>query len=280
MGQFTWQYVETLPPQTVTLYHGDTTGHVLITLNSKVLVIDFKVKETKSYSFFIDEEFCEVHITRNEDNYSYSFEINKTIQTPLNEKRKKTEKKHLWQTAGFFGLIILVIALVGIGLQWNKKKNIKTTEYGSETTAVLSLSIDKNIYTYEIDGLFYENELVNISEIMNDFPLETNDEFIVKYNSHRPEKHQFSIDWPTKKQIERYTNRAIEKQVKLFPQNSNEQANCLVKIGFEMNGIPSLSDFYFQDKTETENPKHNENTYKRLIRSVEFKKKAKECLQY
>jgi len=47
-----------------------------------------------------------------------------------------------------------------------------------------------------------------------------------------------------------------------------------------MNGIAALADFYFQDKSEDENPAHNENTYKRLIRSVKFKQDAEKCLQY
>ena len=280
MGQYTWKYVETQQPQTVTLYHGDKTGHVLITLNSKVLIIDFKVKDTKSYSFFIDEELCEVNIKCENDSFQYTFEINKTIQTPLNEKRKKREKKHLWQAAGFFGLIIFIIALIGFGLQWSKKSNATIDQYGEETTAILSLSDKGNKYTYEIDGLFYENELSELPDAVNDFPLETNDEFILKYSKYKPEKHQFSFDSPTKKQIERYTNRAIEKQAQLSPDNTNEYAACLVKIAFEMRGISSLADFYFQNQTEIENPKYNENTYKRLIRDVEFKKRAKECLSY
>ena len=60
----------------------------------KILIIDFKVRETKSYSFFIDEELCEINITRTNDKFIYTFEINKTVQTPLNAKRKKREKKH------------------------------------------------------------------------------------------------------------------------------------------------------------------------------------------
>lgn len=282
MGQFTWQYVETPQPQTVTLYHGDTTGHVLVTLNNKIIIIDFKVKETKSYSFFIDEELCEVNITRTNSNFSYSFEINKTVQTPLNEKRKQTERKHLWQTAGFFGLMIFIVALLGFGLQWNKERKIKTTDYGGETIAVLSLSEKGNSYTYEIDGLFYENELLELPEEVNDFPLETNDEFIIKYSKYKPEEHQFSLDVPTEKQIETYTKRAIKKQLKFSPENTEKHAACLVEIGLEMKGISSLADFYFQDKSENENLKHNENTYKRLIRSVEFKEKAKakECFSF
>lgn len=278
MGQYSWKYVGTQPPQTVTLYHGDKTGHVLITLNSKVLIIDFKVRETKSYSFFIDEEFCEVNITRLNDSFNYTFEIDKTIQTPLNERRKKTEKKHLWQTAGFFGLVILVIVLIGIGLQWNKKRNTKITHYGEDVIARVSLSEEGNNYTYEIDGLFYENELSTLPDVINDFPLETNDEFIIKYSKHKPEKHQLSFDSPTEKQIERYITRAINKEIELSPEHSIEYVTCLVKIGFEMKGISSLADFYFQNKSKKENPEHNENTYKRLIRSVEFKQKAKDCL--
>ena len=85
---------------------------------------------------------------------------------------------------------------------------------------------------------------------------------------------------PTEKQIARYTNRAVEKQARLSPKQSKEHAACLVKIGFGMNGIAALADFYFQDKSEDENPAHNENTYKRLIRSVKFKQDAEKCLQY
>jgi len=177
MGQFTWKYVDSQQPQTVTLYHGDKTGHVLITLNSKVLVIDFKVKEAKSYSFFIDEELCEVNIKKDNDSFSYTFEIDKNVQTPLNERRKKREKKDLWQTAGFFGLMIFVIILIGIGLEWNKEKNTKIAYYGGEAAAILSISDEGNNYTYEIDGLFYENEIEELPDKINDFPLETNDEF-------------------------------------------------------------------------------------------------------
>ncbi len=277
MGQYTWQYVETPRPQTVTLYHGDSTGHVLITLNSKILIIDFKVNETKSYSFFIEEELCEVNIKRVDDSFSYTFEINKTVQTPLNEQRKKTEKKHLWQTAGFFGLIILFIVLIIAGLQWNKKKNKNTSSFGEEATAIISLETNGNKYVYEIDGLFYENKL---AEMVNEFPLETNDEFIIKYNKHKPENHQFNFKSPTEKQIQKYTNRAIEKQLELSPDKSKQQTACLVELGFKMKGISALADFYFQDKSENENPKHNENTYKRLIRSVEFKQNAENCLLY
>ncbi|MGK0365292.1 MAG: hypothetical protein ACI85O_002358 [Saprospiraceae bacterium] len=280
MGQYTWKYVATQQPQTVTLYHGDNTGHVLITLNNKILIIDFKVRETKSYSFFIDEELCEINITRSNDKSTYTFEINKTVQTPLNVKRKEREKKHLWQTAGFFGLMIFVILLIIISLQWNKERNTKITDYGGEVVAIISLSDKGNNYTYEIDGLFYENDLLELPNIVNDFPLETNDEFIVKYSKYKPEKHQFTFDVPTEIQIERYTNRAIKKQAELSPQNSKEHAVCLVKIGFELKGRASLADFYFQDKSEKENYKHNENTFNRLIRSVEFKQKAEDCLQY
>ncbi len=278
MGQYTWQYVETQQPQVVTLYHGDTTGHVLITLNNKILVIDFKVRETKSYSFFIDEELCEVNIKRINDSFNYTFEINKTVQTPLNERRKKTEKKHLWQTVGFFGLILLITVSIGVGLHWNKDQKMKISYYGGEAAAILTLSEDENKYVYEIDGLFYENELLELPEFINDFPLETNDEFMIRYSKYKPDKHQFSFEKPTEKQIQKYKERAIEKELKLSPKKSRLQATCLVEIAFEMKGISAVADFYFQDKSEKENSKYNENTYKRLIRSVDFKKYTQKCL--
>lgn len=119
MGQFTWKYVGIENhPQTVTLYHGDKTGHVLITLNNKVMTIDFNVRETKQYKFFIEDEFCEISIRRGKERFFYTFEINREVQTPLNQARLKEEKKHLWQTALFFvGMIGLMAFLTWLGLR-------------------------------------------------------------------------------------------------------------------------------------------------------------------
>lgn len=281
MGQFIWKYVASQPPQTVTLYHGDSSGHVLITLNSKVLIIDFKVKETKTYSFFIEEELCEVKITKENEQFNYSFEINKTAQTPHNEKRKKAEKKHLWQTFGFFAFgIVLVLASIFFFASKGESNAENFALHNELTVAVLQISEEENSYTYTIDKLRYENELKSLPRSVNGFPIQSGDEFMIKYNKLKPENHEFSFDIPSKKQIDAYRQRAITQQKKQAPQDSEDRAACLVDIAYEMRGISAFADFFFQNVSESKNQEHNENSYKRLIRSVEFQKKSKKCLSF
>ena len=85
----------------------------MIYCNSKVVLVDFKVRETKSYSIFIEEELCEIGINRQKDRFVYGFDINKEADTPLNRKRKAIDKKNLKQGVGFLaGLGLLVFIAV------------------------------------------------------------------------------------------------------------------------------------------------------------------------
>ena len=89
MSQFNWTYLAPSGKKHhVGLFHGENTGHVMIYCNSKVVLVDFKVRETKSYSIFIEEELCEIGIERKADRFVYGFDINKEADTPLNRKRK------------------------------------------------------------------------------------------------------------------------------------------------------------------------------------------------
>ena len=71
------------------LFHGDKTQHVVLHCNDKVVQIDFEVRESKTYSVFLDQELCEVTIDHTGGNhYDYSCRINHEAQTPLNKLRK------------------------------------------------------------------------------------------------------------------------------------------------------------------------------------------------
>ena len=45
------------------LYHGEESGHLAVYCNNQVILVDFHVKEEKRFSFFLDEELCELTIT-------------------------------------------------------------------------------------------------------------------------------------------------------------------------------------------------------------------------
>ena len=71
------------------LFHGDKTQHVVLHCNDRVVQIDFGVRESRTYSVFLDHELCEVSIDHTGGNsYDYSCRINHEVQTPLNKLRK------------------------------------------------------------------------------------------------------------------------------------------------------------------------------------------------
>ena len=66
------------------LFHGDDTRHVVVHCNDRVVAIDFAVKESKTYSVFLDQELCEVSIDHTGGaNFDYDCRINREVATPL-----------------------------------------------------------------------------------------------------------------------------------------------------------------------------------------------------
>lgn len=101
------------------LFHGDKTQHVVLHCNDKVVQIDFEVRESKTYTVFLDHELCEVSIDHTGgDQYDYSCRINHDAQTPLNKLRKsqrdnqsRMERTRVMVAAS--AVLLLVLFLVG-----------------------------------------------------------------------------------------------------------------------------------------------------------------------
>ncbi len=117
MGQLTWTYVDDDGfSHKVGLYHGDKTGHLMVYCNTRIVVIDFGVQSSKNYTFFIDEELCDIAIEENEGAFSYSFTIDQKTDTPRNRGRRKMLKSQLKQSlllgVAFVAAISIVVFLV------------------------------------------------------------------------------------------------------------------------------------------------------------------------
>ncbi len=102
----------------VGLYHGNRTGHLLIYCNGRVVVIDFNVLKTKKYSFLISDDLCDLHVEQSEGRFAYGLEINHEVDTPANRRRRKHERKGMFQgilvIAGMFIIIgVSVFLLLG-----------------------------------------------------------------------------------------------------------------------------------------------------------------------
>ena len=90
MSQYNWTLLDDFGNQyKVGIYHGEKSGHVLVYCNKKVLLIDFNVLRTKTYSFFLGHEFCELTVIKDIGSYRYDLRINEKANTQLNNIRKK-----------------------------------------------------------------------------------------------------------------------------------------------------------------------------------------------
>lgn len=57
------------------LYHGTDSGHVIVYLNSKVMLIDFLIKESKSYSIYINDYLVEIRLIKDFQSFEYKMKI-------------------------------------------------------------------------------------------------------------------------------------------------------------------------------------------------------------
>ena len=117
MSQITWTYIDDEGSRhKIGLFHGDNTGHLLVYCNTRIVVIDFGVQSSKNYSFFINEELCDIEVEEKEGKFSYGFKVDQITDTPRNRGRRRmiqTEvKQSLLLGLGFLLVILIVVYFV------------------------------------------------------------------------------------------------------------------------------------------------------------------------
>lgn len=269
--------------------HGAESGHLLVYCDAKIILIDFEILEDKTYSFFIDEQLCEISIERINGQFYYSFEINKTADTPRNNMRKKIERRHFMQALMLIGgILLLTIAFSTLMIKWKDSNNGMLNAHdffrnGAEGKAkILQVSDSEVKYFYIVNGQSYSAETgfddMPVVVLETGMPLEEGDEFVVKYMSNNPRLNKIDYNQPTEAQVEKYRERAIQKHLEYNPQRDSLFSVCIVDIAFRFKGIQGLADIFFQTTPESENPHNNSNTYKRLIRDIPFQQEVnKNC---
>ena len=119
MAQVGWVYLDDFGGQhKVGLYHGDRTGHVLLHCDLRIVQVDFSVKENCTYSFFVEDELCQVSIYKEKEGFSYDFQVNKKIDTPRNRLRKEDDRRNRKYIAIMIAGLVLVVSCIFMGLRW------------------------------------------------------------------------------------------------------------------------------------------------------------------
>lgn len=306
MAQMGWVFLDDRGGRhRVGLYHGDQSGHVLIHCNLRVVQVDFSVKETKTYSFFIEDELCEVHLYKEPDgSFGYEFVVNKTVDTPRNRIRRVDERRVRRQMAIFITGFVAVIAAGVLGFLWLERwsKNERLTksslfsslseedvrrlslEGKTDTAQLFTVRQDmqrKVFYGFtttnrlQISGAF---EVADTGQILlpNGFPLTDRDAFLVTYLPSDPQVHRLDFYQPTRSTIATYVRMAGDAERRAHPDISDKRSICLALSAAELKGWQSLADFIFQTKSAAENDRHNRDSYHRLVRDVDYMRVVKE----
>src|SRR5688500_4433792 len=114
MSQITWTYVDDDGYRhKVGLFHGVNSRHLLVYCNIRNVVSAFSVLASKNYSFFINEELCDIAIEEKDGKFSYGFTIDQVTDTPRNRGRRKMIRTQTQYSLIFFiGFILAIIFVV------------------------------------------------------------------------------------------------------------------------------------------------------------------------
>jgi len=82
------------------LFHGEKTHHVVVHCNNSIVAIDFGVKESKTYTLFLDQQLCEV-----------SIDPHNLQRRKQREEEKRSERIRLFAAGAV--LLIIVAFLMG-----------------------------------------------------------------------------------------------------------------------------------------------------------------------
>ena len=86
----------------------------MVFCNKKIVVVDFHVLETKTYTFFIEDELCNLEVELKDNKWYYGLKIDEKTSTPRNIIRKKERKKNLITSLIIMAFVVLLISTLSL----------------------------------------------------------------------------------------------------------------------------------------------------------------------
>ncbi|MEZ4920069.1 MAG: hypothetical protein R2792_13280 [Saprospiraceae bacterium] len=300
MAQVSWIFTDNSgQTNPVGLYHGDRTGHVIIHINRKIVQIDFSVRKSKHYTFFIQDELIEIFLHKEENGFSYEFKINRSADTPLNRARKVRDRGYMKKiiltvlAAAALVVGVLYVALWYGGEQKKKQwaawgieseaeiKQVKNLiRNGLSTEAVFFIKRDSGetaqaFYQYITDNDQTFSGKIKGTEaewmLPTGFPLQNGDRFQLIYLPSDPVVHRINYGRPDNATIERYESLALQVEQSGHPSQDEDASTCVVQMIVREKGWASLAHVLAQGKNPESSPQFNRDSYLRLIRSSPLK---------
>lgn len=199
MPQMQWTYVaDSGVPYKVQLYHGGASGHLMVSINNKVSIIDFFVKDSKDYTLFIEDEIFLLELERSKNGFGYAFTMDKVADTAKNIQRRKVARKQNLMIA--IGSIIFVSVFILGVIKFQQYQDDKLTvkslpyleELGLSTLGRISAFKEGQRWIYFTAGKHvYELPAEGMPQHIP--PLATGDDFVVYYLPAKP--HIARVAW-------------------------------------------------------------------------------------
>lgn len=293
MNHYTWIYAAGGGRNYhVGLFHSSKSGHVLIYIGAKIVVVDFRVLDTKEYTFFIEDELCHINLDRRGDEMFYSFNIDRKADTPRNRARNAMERKFARQMLMTLGGLVVA---VGLFMLWSRsvKKNAPSNKgrqlelYGMATVGRVLLkdtALSPHIFYQYVAGnedFTFQTDLqsADLIRLSTYMPLENGDEFVVRYLPDKPHVSDIYFAQPTEKQVIRYKKKVAAKLAQLQAAAPPSLLTCTLDIAYEAKGVRALADLYFQDVPSSSNVSNNQQTYQQLLADSIFAKALAQTCQ-
>lgn len=285
MNHYTWTYVgDGGRNYRVGLLHSNKTGHLVIYVGSKIVQVDFKVLQSKEYTFFIEEELVHINLERRGDEMFFHFIIDKKTDTPRNRIRQALERKYFRHLLIFLGVLaVLVTGVLMLGKNAKKSETQRLEELlakGSQTTVgrVLIKKMEDGTSQVSYQYVAGTQTITSISMfqsetlilLVNPMPLEQGDEFKVQYSTKKTQQNRILFSEPTPQQVEKYKQRAAARHDQLNPAAPPGMTQCFVQTAYEHDQLRALADLFFQDTKPAYNLEHNLETYAKLTADKGF----------
>lgn len=310
-----WVFYGRIKQHLVQLYHFPEMGKVTIKLNGiKLIEEELPAGEEKKYSFFVDEELCELQLSipnpANPKSYNYEFINHQFSTTAVGKQRKQRDRL---EKIGFAALAILLFGTIFIPLMYyifneNKDKNDLNIGGMSVPATITRIETHRNItpsdslpkvnttlfYTYKVAEKDYYGEKKYYMTLINDttytnvgLPLLKGDQFEVLFVPTEPEKNSLRLYRPTDIQLQRYWLSARDKCLAnpffdtVLQNSSIDKAlycDCIILELFNHAEVESLTRIYNQLSPPTQHKYYNKTTFDNFIQQREQRILLDNCL--
>lgn len=192
MAQMQWIYAADSGQQyRVDLFHGERSGHVLVTVNDKVSLVDFFVTNSKTYTLLLEEEVFNLEIEKAAEGFRYGFTMDDHADTASNLRKRREKRRQyaivLLSLAAFFA--VAVAGLLKLQSYQDDRLARKSLPYldeiGVRAMGRFSESDNGGWKIHYIAGVSVQD--LTVTEIPAEIPaLQAGDDMTVLYLGHKP----------------------------------------------------------------------------------------------